>query len=524
MRRRLALLTSATMALVLVAFIVPLAILVRVIVADHATTSATDDVQTLSALIVASPSPPIVRRLIGRPAWPVTVFLPGEQPIGVPARRTPSVRLSAEQGRSITVADAGGREILVAVQGLPGNGTAVVRTFVSNAELTRGVAGAWLILAVLGLVLLGLGVAVADRLVGTVTRPIADLARISHRLADGELDARASPTGPPEVREVADGLNQLAGRIRDLIWQERESIADLSHRLRTPLTALRLEAEAAGESADPDGRLSAQVQALERAVTSLIEDARTRGSGHGRCDAAQVTSERTAFWSVLADDEGRPMRVDLAPGPVLVGVAAPELAAALDALLGNVFAHTPEGTAFEVRLRPRPDGGGVLSVHDSGPGFPAAIPSGAGPAAADRPGWDSISPGRPPRRPADRWPSVTGPAAARSWSSSGRRWLQPAVSIRAVRRYRPRSHPLHARHAKKRRQGHAEDAEHRHRAGHGSDRGDHGGGRGLGHHRLAPAGGRTGRACPSTGISPGAGAADRQGQGAAQPGHRDPVR
>ena len=217
--------------------------------------------------------------------------------------------------------------------------------------------------------------AVADRLVGTVTRPIADLARISHRLADGELDARASPTGPPEVREVADGLNQLAGRIRDLIWQERESIADLSHRLRTPLTALRLEAEAAGESADPDGRLSAQVQALERAVTSLIEDARARGAaGHGRCDAAQVTSERAAFWSVLADDQGRPMRVDLAPGPVLVGVAAPELAAALDALLGNVFAHTPEGTAFEVRLRPRPDGGGVLSVHDSGPGFPAGDP------------------------------------------------------------------------------------------------------------------------------------------------------
>ena len=120
--------------------------------------------------------------------------------------------------------------------------------------------------------------AVADRLVGTVTRPITELARVSHRLAAGELDARASPTGPPEVREVAHGLNHLAGRIRDLIWQERESVADLSHRLRTPLTALRLEAEALPASADPDGRLSAQVQALERAVTSLIEDARTRAA------------------------------------------------------------------------------------------------------------------------------------------------------------------------------------------------------------------------------------------------------
>jgi signal transduction histidine kinase len=305
MRQRLALLVSATMALVLVSFIVPLAILVRVIVADRAVSEATDDVQTLSALIAADPSPANVRGLVAATGRPVTVFFPGRQPIGVPAGRTPAVRLAAQRNRSITVADGGGREILVAVQG---NGTAVVRTFVSGAQLTKGVARAWLILAVLGAALLGLGIAVADRLVGTVTRPIGELARVSHRLAGGDLDARASRAGPPEVREVADGLNHLAGRIRDLIWQERESIADLSHRLRTPLTALRLEAEAVPESADPDGRLGAQVAALERAVTSLIEDARARSSGSGSCDSVQVIGERTAFWSVLADDQGRGTR------------------------------------------------------------------------------------------------------------------------------------------------------------------------------------------------------------------------
>ena len=367
MRRRLALLVSATMALVLLAFVVPLAILVRLIV--------TDDVRSVSALIAANPDPSLVRGLISNSARPVTVFLPGRRPIGVPAPRTPAVRLS-ERGRSITVDDAGGREILVAVQGLKGlqGGTAVIRTFVSSAELTKGVAEAWLILAALGLVLLGLGVAVADRLVGTVTRPIGDLARVSRRLAGGELDARASSTGPPEVREVADSLNHLAGRIRDLIWQERESIADLSHRLRTPLTGLRLEAEAVPESADPDRRLLAQVQALERAVTSLIEDARTRSDGPGRSDAAQVIADRAAFWSVLADDQGRDMRLELAPGPVLVGVAGPDLAASLDALLGNVFAHTPEGAAFSVRLRPRAGGGGFVSVQDTGPGFAGGDP------------------------------------------------------------------------------------------------------------------------------------------------------
>lgn len=393
MRRRLALLVSATMALVLLAFVVPLAILVRLIVADRAIAEATDDVRSVSALIAANPDPSLVRGLISNSARPVTVFLPGRRPIGVPAPRTPAVRLS-ERGRSITVDDAGGREILVAVQGLKGlqGGTAVIRTFVSSAELTKGVAEAWLILAALGLVLLGLGVAVADRLVGTVTRPIGDLARVSRRLAGGELDARASSTGPPEVREVADSLNHLAGRIRDLIWQERESIADLSHRLRTPLTGLRLEAEAVPESADPDRRLLAQVQALERAVTSLIEDARTRSDGPGRSDAAQVIADRAAFWSVLADDQGRDMRLELAPGPVLVGVAGPDLAASLDALLGNVFAYTPEGTSFGVTVTGRSGGGARLVVSDSGPGFPAvdAVRRGASGAGSSGLGLDIV--------------------------------------------------------------------------------------------------------------------------------------
>jgi signal transduction histidine kinase len=174
-----------------------------------------------------------------------------------------------------------------------------VRAFVSNAELTSGVATSWLILAGLGVLLLAVGVVVANVLVGTVTKPISDLAGVSHQLAAGGLDTRADPAGPPEVRELAHGLNHLAGRIRELIWAERESVADLSHRLRTPLTALRLELEDLADSADPDGRLTVQVEALENAVTAMIEDARTRVRAEpGRCDAAEVARARARFWSV----------------------------------------------------------------------------------------------------------------------------------------------------------------------------------------------------------------------------------
>jgi signal transduction histidine kinase len=77
------------------------------------------------------------------------------------------------------------------------------------------------------------------------------------------------------------------------------------------------------------------------------------------------------------------MRVSTVPGPVPVGTGAAELAACLDALLGNVFAHTPEGTACAVDLAVRPGGGAILTVSDNGPGFTGTDPvrrgaSGAG--------------------------------------------------------------------------------------------------------------------------------------------------
>src|SRR5262249_60812450 len=79
---------------------------------------------------------------------------------------------------------------------------------------------------------------------------------------------------------------------------------------------------------------------------------------------------------------------ELAAGPLPVGVAAPELAACLDALLGNVFAHTPQGTSFTVRLRPRAEGGALLGVTDTGPGFADAhlVRRGASGGGAARPG------------------------------------------------------------------------------------------------------------------------------------------
>ena len=98
-------------------------------------------------------------------------------------------------------------------------------------------------LGLLGLGLLAVSLLVADLLARRLTRPLSEVAAVSHRLAHGDLDARAGVDGPPEVRQVSAGLNLLAGRITELLAQERATVADISHRLRTPLTALRIDVE-----------------------------------------------------------------------------------------------------------------------------------------------------------------------------------------------------------------------------------------------------------------------------------------
>ncbi len=129
-------------------------------------------------------------------------------------------------------------------------------------------------------------------------------------------------------------------RIGDLLAHERETVADLSHRLRTPLTALRIDAESL-RNADEMAQLSADVEAVERTVNEIIRAARrpTGGGAGAVCDASLVIAERTAFWWPLAEDQERPMTVDVVPGPLPVRASGEDLAACTDILLENVFSQ-----------------------------------------------------------------------------------------------------------------------------------------------------------------------------------------
>ena len=374
MRRAFALLVAATTSLVLVAFLVPLGLLIRWGTEERAVSAASSQASALSPVVATAErgADTVALALAGvtsETRHPFTVFYPDGTSVGSGVEPSSAVQLAATRGESLTAEADGGLEVLVAV-GLP-DGAAVIRTFVPDEELSEGVLRTWLLLAVLGIALVALGVLIADRMARRLVRPLVEASMVSRRLARGELEARVEPGGTAEVQEVATGLNRLAGRITTMLADEREAVADLSHRLRTPLTALRLEAEAL-ENPDEAHRVGEGVDALERAVTQVINDARRRGSaepGEDVCDAVAVVGERVAFWSVLAEDTDLNVSVSLAAGPLSVRSTAADLAAAVDALLGNVFAHTPDGTPLALELAAGVDGGATLVVSDGGQGF-----------------------------------------------------------------------------------------------------------------------------------------------------------
>jgi signal transduction histidine kinase len=378
MRRQVAWLVTATTLLVVLAFLLPLTLLLRTLAADRAVAQAVQEAQSLAVVVAVVNDPaqlePVVSLVDSGSERDVTVLLPGGRTIGAPVPAGSRSLALADTGRAFTAQVAGGREVFVPVD--TQNQRAVVRSFVPDRLMRRGLVPAVAVLVALGAGLLLLAVLVADRLARGTVRPVTALAHAAHRLAAGDLTARVEPAGPPEVREVGAAVNTLGIRVGELLVAERESVADLSHRLRTPLTALRLDA---GGLRDPDeaARLGADVAALERTVDEVIRTARRamREGARAECDAAAVVRERAAFWQVLAEDQGRDWSVALPDGPLPVRLAADDLSAALDALLGNVFAHTPEGAAVEVRAHG--DSRAVeVEVADRGPGLP--------PAAADR--------------------------------------------------------------------------------------------------------------------------------------------
>jgi len=371
-RRSIALVAVAVTAMVALAFLIPLAMAVKEIAETRAIAEAERQATTIvPALVVTDDAEALRRALASTPAGAarLAVHLSGGRTVG--SSRVTGAEIARAGERARTVPVSGGYALLKPVA-LAGGRRVVIEVYAPEKDVTRGVATSWAALTGVAVALVAGSVAVGDRLAARVVRAARRLGDAAACLGSGDLSVRVKPDGPPELVALGRAFNTMADQVAGLLSAEREMAADLSHRLRTPLTALRLNAGGSGPEAE-QSRLA--IDRLERAVDEIIEAARrpTRPIQSG-CDAAEVLRERLAFWSALAEDQERRWELVGADVPSRVPVAAADLGAAVDALLGNVLRHTPQRAGFRVTLH---QGGGMVGVMvaDAGPGI--ADPEGA---------------------------------------------------------------------------------------------------------------------------------------------------
>ena len=236
----------------------------------------------------------------------------------------------------------------------------------------------WLILAAIAGVVLVVAAAVGAALARSISKPMRELERAAEAAGAGDLAARApESSGPKEVRALARAFNESFGKLQALVRAQEEFVADASHQLRTPLTALRLRLEnlehRSNGSADGDvaGAL-AEVERLTRLVGGLLVLARTNAEGAPSVDAVDLrmeAEERLAAWIAAAADHG--VRLALQDDAAVPALSSRDrVHQILDNLLENAIQASPEGGTVTVRLA-RSNGWVELHVVDEGPGMSA---------------------------------------------------------------------------------------------------------------------------------------------------------
>jgi signal transduction histidine kinase len=248
--------------------------------------------------------------------------------------------------------------------------------------LNQNIATLWLYLIGLGSAAMAAAVLIAIYFARWVSRPLARLDTAARQIADGELSVRArTGDGPPELRRMAATFNMMAGRLETLVHGHRAMLADVSHQLRTPLTALRLRLDLLAVDsppADADELAGAQeeIARLSRLVDGLLATARAESVTEQleNIDVVDAVTERVAAWQPVADGHGVKLVVDVkdagkdADRP-LIALGAGHLDQILDNLLDNAIdAIGDDGGSVTVSVASSAEGT-RLTVVDDGPGM-----------------------------------------------------------------------------------------------------------------------------------------------------------
>lgn len=238
----------------------------------------------------------------------------------------------------------------------------------------------WLLIVLFGLGGVGLAVALAAFQARRLSGPLERVARTSRQLGEGDFSARAPRSGVPEIDAIASALDHSAEQIARLVAREREFSSNVSHQMRTPLTALRLRVEELSlpqTDADREQEAAAalrEADRLESTIEHLLAYAREERAGRAvPLDLARVAADHVAVWAPLLRRESREI-VLRADADVVGFVSRGTAGQVLDVLIENALRHgrgdvTVTVTAEGHRV--------LLSVEDEGPGVRGSTPEAA---------------------------------------------------------------------------------------------------------------------------------------------------
>jgi signal transduction histidine kinase len=287
--------------------------------------------------------------------------------------------VSALHGSGVQVQRAShtlGEEILATAVPIIRNGVAVgaVRVTQSVAAVHAAVTRVELGLALIGAIVLALGLAAGVVIAGQIARPLRRLERVAGQVAGGDLSARAAIEGSREQRSLGASFNEMTDRVGRLLDSQRAFVADASHQLRTPLTGLRLrieEARAAGVGPAAARELdagAAEVDRLAQIVEELLVLSRAgeRELPGERLDLDGALERACARWRATAAEREIALEQEELHGGE-VWCAAVDADRVLDVLLENALRYSPPGSCVTLASTP-----GRIEIRDRGPGLTPA--------------------------------------------------------------------------------------------------------------------------------------------------------